>query len=408
MADQFDANHLTRSGFILLAKALAGKELQYTRAVVGNSETNGSIVYPTREQQYEFTSLINPKMTLPLIDVAFTGGGTATIKAKLSNATLAEGFWCRELGLYATDPDTGAEVLYCYQNVGNMCDYVPASGSARVFDVQLAVVTVVQEASNITAIIDASLAYVTQSEFNEHVESAIPHPNAPSLKDVVTSTDAFWVTKRDRHLHPITTDNVRTLILGDAATLPQLTQRVSQTEVNIANLYMQLNAEREIGLQPNLMLMEDFTDANNIDGYDVKVITTVAGVRGVQLPTDEGILVGHWYTITDGVRDEYVRVKSVAKNDDAIVAIFENTLANTYTLENAHVMRTTALVKSGSAQGSGRLRSHRYSIAMTEPWKGLASDVSTTLTLATTLANAAAFDIYGEGGFTSNGEFTIA
>ena len=416
-----DGTHLTKAGFLLLAKALAGKTLTYTKISLGNSERSGNVVYPTRAQQFEFTSLINPKMTLPLIDVAFTGGGCATVKGKLSNATLAEGFFNRELGLFAKDPDTGNEVLYCYRNIGDYCDYVPPSDSTTVFDTVIAVVTVVQEAANVTAIIDASLAYVTQSEFAEHVDSATPHPNAPSLKGTVTTTDNFWVTSNDKHLHPMTTANVRTLILGDDAnTLPQLNKRVIQTEINIANLYMQLNAEREIGLQPNLLLMEDFSDSANIDTYNAKIITTVAGVRGVQIPTDEGILAGHWYTITDGVRDEYVRVKSVAKksldqkfypsvakNDGAIVAIFDNVLTNTYTLANAQLMRSTALIRNGNAQGSGRFRTGSWGTAMTE-WKGLSSNTAATLTLGTTLSNAAAFEIEGEGGFTTNGEFTIA
>ena len=106
-----DGTHLTKAGFLLLAKALAGKTLTYTKISLGNSERSGNVVYPTRAQQFEFTSLINPKMTLPLIDVAFTGGGCATVKGKLSNATLAEGFFNRELGLFAKDPDTGNEVL---------------------------------------------------------------------------------------------------------------------------------------------------------------------------------------------------------------------------------------------------------------------------------------------------------
>ena len=409
MADStLETTHLTRAGFLLLAKALAGKQLQYTKAVIGDSERNGNVVYPTRAQQYEYTALLNPKMTLPLIDVAFTGGGTATIKARLSNASVATGFWCRELGLYAKDPDTNAEVLYCYRNVGDLCDYVPPSESSSVYDVVLAVVTVVQEATNVTAIIDASLAYVTQPEFNAHVDATVPHPNAPSLKSNVTSTDNFWVTNNDSHLHKITTANARLLILGgDASTIPMLTRRLNQTEVNIANLYMQLMSERELGLQPNLLLVEDFTDADNIDSYDVEVITEAAGAQGVRIETDTDILAGHWYTLTDGVHDEYVRIKSVAKNSGAIVAFFDSEIANTYDLTKTRLMRTTALVKNGHAQGSGRFRKDSHGFAYT-PWTGVASDVATTLTLATTVANADSFVLEGDYAFTSAGEFTLS
>ena len=403
-----EGTHLTRAGFLLLAKALAGKELRYTKVKIGSSEKNGGVVYPSRVQQYEYTDLIDAKMVLPLIDVAHTGGGTATIKARLQNATLEKGFFNRELGLFAKDPDTGAEVLYCYRNVGDYCDLVPPSDSTTVYDLVLAVVTVVQEAAHVTAIIDASLAYVSQSEFNAHVDSTTPHPNAPSLKSTVTTTDNFWVTNSDSHLHKITTSNARLLILGgDASTIPQLTKRLNQTEVNIANLYMQINSEREMGLQPNLLLMEDFTDADNIDGYNVRVITTVAGVYGVEVETDTGILVGHWYTITDSVRDEYVQVKSVAKNGGAIIVVFTKKLANTYNMDNTRLLRTTALVRTGSAQGSGRFRSAKYTFDFKTPWTGISSDTSTTLTLETTLANESAFEITGDGTFNSAGEFTI-
>ena len=401
--------HLTRKGFELLAKALAGSELRYTKIKLGDSMRNGRLVEPTRAEQYEFTDLISPKdFDLPLIDCAFTGGGTCTIKCRVSNKTLAEGFYNRELGLFAVDPDTNQEVLYCYRNAGNYCEFIPAGDSSTVYDVVLAVVTVVQEATNVTAIIDTSLAYVSQSEFSAHVDSSTPHPNIPQRKSDVTTTTYFWVTSNDNNLHKITSDNVRTLILGgDAATIPQLTRRVRQTEVNIANLYMQLSAEREMGLSPNLLLVEDFAGDSYVDDYTRKVITTVAGVYGVQIESDDNILAGHWYTITDGVQDEYVQVKSVAKNMGAVVAIFTDKLTNTYNLDHAQLMRSTALIRDGWAQGSGRFRGTRKTFAMKTPWTGLSANTPATLTLGTTLDNADSFDVTGDGGFTKNGEFTI-
>lgn len=411
MAETVDVGtHLTRRGFDVLAKALAGSELRYTRIKLGDSMRNGVLVEPTRDEEYEFNDLINSKdFDLPLVDCAFTGGGTCTIKCRVSNKELATGFHNRELGLFAIDPDTGREILYCYRNVGNLCEYIPAGDSSTVYDVILAVVTVVQEATNVTAIIDMSMAYVSQTEFNAHVDSAAPHPNTPTLKPEVTTTTYFWVTSNDRHLHPMSADNVRSLILGgDASTIPQLTRRLRQAETNLANLYMQLDAEKEMGLQANLLLVEDFTDGDNLDTYTRKIITTVAGVYGVQLESDGDILAGHWYTITDGTQDEYVQVKSVAKNMGAVIVIFTNKLTKTYNLDNAQLMRSTALIRDGYAQGSGRFRSDRHVFWLREPWRGMPANTEATLTLGTTLDNAASFEITGEGGFTANGEFTIA
>ena len=70
-------------------------------------------------------------------------------------------------------------------------------------------------------------------------------------------------------------------------------------------------------------------------------------------------------------------------------------------------MRTTALLKNGSAQGSGRFRTDRHGFAA-GTWIGKANNVASTLTLDTTLSNADSFTIEGPGDFTANGEFTIS
>ncbi len=403
-----DGSHLTKDGFDLLAKAVAGKQLVYTKIQFGDSMRDGQPVETTREEEYNFTGLIGPKdFELPIVDCRFTGGGTACVKCRVQNATLTQGFYMREFGLFARDPDSGEEKLYCYRNTGVLSEYIPGGDSDTVWDVIMAIVTVVDEATNVTAIIDGNLAFITQTEFTNHQQSANPHPNAPSLKSDVTTTECFWVTSGDNHLHKISLSNVQNLILGgDAALVPVIERRVTQTEINVANLYMQLKGESELGMRPNLMLVEDFSDSSACDQYERKVLGEVAGVHGVQIETDKDILSGHCYTITDGTRNEYVRVKSVAKNSGVIIAIFDSTLTNTYNLSKTKLMRSTVMFGENKILGAGEIRSltatNNYGT-----WKGSGSNALTTLTLNTTQANVGAFTLSGEYGFTSSGEFTI-
>ena len=412
MATTQDGTHLTRWGFELLAKALAGKELHFTRAKLGDSMRDGEMIQPTREEQYEFDDLINPREFLnpdeaPFISIDRIGGGMVSVQFAVRSANIPEGFYNRELGLFAQDPDTGDEHLYCYCNNGEFCEWVPDSSATNVYDVIQSIITVIQEAANVTAVIDGGLAYVTQAEFKEHVNAEKPHPNAPCIGAEVTTTNYFWAQDDDINLHPLSTANARRLILqGDAADIPKIDRRLTQTEINISNLLMQLNAEREIGLEPNLTLVEDFANTDTIDTYTVQVLAQGAGVAEVVLETDEGIISGAWYTITDGLQSEFVQVRSVIKNPTAIIAVLEQILNNTYNLANTWLMRSTARIIDGYATGAGDLRGKTYNFVDT--WQGTGADTTVTQVLNTTQSNLDNFDISGDYAFTYNGEFTLA
>ena len=396
----------------MLADALAGLELRFTNVKLGDSTRDGAIVYPTREEAYEFDDLINareflPEGEAPFVSIDRIGGGMVSVSFMIRNANIAQGFFNREMGLFAVDAKTGVEHLYCYCNVGDACEWVPDSTSAIVYDVRMSIVTVIQEAANVTAVIDGGLAYVTQAEFTAHVNAVRPHPNAPTLGDEVTSTKYFWAQDDDINLHPISTKNARLLILGaDASDIPKLDRRLTQTEINIANLYMQLNAERELGLEPNLMLVEDFADTAHLDTYAVVVTAQAAGIAEICVESDADILCGHWYTITDGINQEYRQVRSVAKNPDAVIVIFEQILNNTYNLACTLLMRTTARIIDGCATGAGDLRGKSYTFS--EVWQGTGADTTVSQTLNTNQSNIDNFDLSGDYAFTADGEFTLA
>ena len=398
---------VTRRGFELLGKALAGKELCYTRVAYGNSEVNSAVIEPTAEEMFEFNGLINEKKECPILSIKFIGGGMAAITFAVHNDDVTEGFFIRETGIFARDPDTGEEILYCYRNTGVKVKWLPSSNGTEVWRLRVSATTAIANATNITAIIDAGLIYVTQEEFSEHINDTNPHPNTPTVQQTVTNTDNVLTYGEDNNFHPISlTDFTRQALGGDTADLPQIKSRISQAEVNIANIFMQLKAEEDLGLKPNLLLIDDFDNPTNTDFYRQNVVTSVAGISNVRVVSDVGLHSGSWYTLSDGVHNELVQVTAVAKNGDAHVAIFADDVINTYDLTCTQLYRTTTTPENSIGIGAGDTRSEVY--PFTETWQGTSANSSATTYLNTTLANSAAFTLSGSYAFSADGEFTLA
>jgi len=392
---------LTRAGFELMGKAVAGKELRFTRVKLGDA--NG--VTPDDDAQFEMNDLINPLFEAPITEVKHTGGGTCSVVARVQNATLEDSFRIVEVGLFALDPDTGEELLYCYRNSGTASDVMPAGGSAVLWDLMYTLITVIDKATNITAVIDGGLVYVTQTEFLQHVASTNPHPNVPSKAEAVTAATSVWVNGGDDKLHPMAIDLLGNQILGgDASNIPRMNARLTQTEINLANVFTQLKAEQD-GIQGNLVLIEPFTDGDCVDKYSCDVVTAVAGIANIQIDSDRDVKVGNWYTITDGSRSEYVQVKSVARNGAAVIVILNQIIAKTYDLTRTQLLRTSALVSEGQATGAGDIRTS--SVNVNETFTGTGGNVETFLVLDTSQSNAGNFTVTGDGTFNADAYFTL-
>lgn len=389
---------LTYAGQNLLSKCLTGLELHFSRVAMGD----GTVAEGQNLRQ--LTGLVNPKLNLPIKSVNVTGVGTTVIETQLKNVSLTVGFTAREVGIYAMDGDT--EILYAVRNTGNDSEYIPAGGGSEVWDLIYDVVTVVDQAENITATINGEVAYVTRLDFYDHVDSTLPHPNAPSLKTDVTTTDKFWVqSASDKHLHGMSLDNTRTLILGDqASTIPTLRSRVSQLEIEQANIAQRLEAENKCP-NSNMLITENFDVPDKIDTLAIKVKSIVAGDNGIDVETLTGVTPGAWFWVTDGVNQEYIQNKSCIKNGDVFRMLITSNIVNTYNIENTMIYRTTAEIGPGVAYGAGDKKGFNWQPSIT--WAGVISNVAMTIPLETTQANADSFIQSGDVAFTSDGYFTV-
>lgn len=160
MPSQYPQNVVTKNGLAMIAESVATrKNLIFTRVVVGDGDA-------TDRNFNDMTSVISPKMELPVTSGVNEGNGQYLITATLSNNTLNVGFFPREVGLYAK-VDGKAEMLYSYTNGGNNVGYVPDKTTpidSEIYKIR----TVIGNAKNITVNMSDS-TFVTKGELNRYV-----------------------------------------------------------------------------------------------------------------------------------------------------------------------------------------------------------------------------------------------
>ena len=115
---------LTNAGQALQTKVLAGATLTFTRIALGDGQLNGQPIAP-------LTALISQKATVEVDSVRVVNTTTAQVAGFFSNADISTGFWWRETGVFAQDPDVG-EILYGYTNAGGAGDYIPTVADTRI------------------------------------------------------------------------------------------------------------------------------------------------------------------------------------------------------------------------------------------------------------------------------------
>lgn len=390
---------LTYAGLNALAKCQQDKELHFTRVVMGD----GTI---SEDQDIrQLSGLVSPRLVLPIKSIKITGTGTTVLETELKNTNLDKGFIAREVGIFIYDPDTvtkkevdgktvydGTEILYAVRNTGDNSDYVPAGGGSDVWNVIYDIVTVIDQAENVTANINGDVAYLTRVDFAEHEDSSSPHPNFMRMGDEVSTADYIacdYKAPGDK-INYISADHLKTQILGNMSDMPTLQARVRQLERENTNLALRMEAE---GMMPdcNMLLAENFAQPDSVDQLSIKVTSCAAGDDSIDLERLYGVITGSWYWITDGVNDEFIQVKSCIKNGSVYRIIAAQKLVNTYDLANTYIYRTTADISTGTALGAGDKRGFVYSPLF--EWAGATANTSKDISLETTQDKADTFDI---------------
>ena len=150
----FNGFVLTTEGRRLLAKALAGEKLVFTKMETGDGLFTGDVK--------TLTVLVNKKDDFNINQIENTGNGQVLLKAIVSNKNITTGYYIKEIGMFAHGDDN-VEILYAY-NKAIEADYFPAFNSSNVVEIEYQNYIIIDQAQNVTAVIDPSLTYLTKEE----------------------------------------------------------------------------------------------------------------------------------------------------------------------------------------------------------------------------------------------------
>ena len=368
------AMRLTRAGKMVLARGLAGAEIKFTRVGLGSGEFD----YET-ESVFELTELRHWEQNLPLTKVEVKGDGLVYIEAFQSNAEVLHGYACREHGLFAIDQDTGEEILYSYKNVGEEYDFIPSATGSAHKNLKVSYESEISDAENVTAVLDLSVAYVNAEDFDAHVNSAHPHLNTPNHYLDITEADCIWATDNDSHLHKITVEDLKAQLKDEPLDTVSDFERI-------------MTAKAELGLDANILLVEDFTGDSTLDNFSVKVTSSAENGRLLGVGSVDGLLTGNSYVISDGFNAELVTLDSIVYNMSGRHVRLAEPLINSYDWSSTTLFRT--------AHAGAERKSFSWA---SDTFYGVEANSARTLTLSD---KAQDFDITGDG-FIVDGFFTL-
>ncbi|MCY9564624.1 phage tail protein [Paenibacillus larvae] len=194
---------MTTKGRNLQAKAQTGVELKYTRVGIGDGQLAGQSILALNK-------LINEKKTLPITKINIQTEGKAVVGTVLSNQDVTTGFYFREIGIFAQDPDEG-EILYCYGNAGDNAEYIPPAGGADIVEKSIDVIVIVGNAQNVSAEIDKSLVYATLDDLEQAKKEAKQYTDEKSTegKQYTDQKDAETLTEAKKYTDQKTVESTQ-------------------------------------------------------------------------------------------------------------------------------------------------------------------------------------------------------
>lgn len=183
----YGTTYITTQGAILAAKTLQSKILEFSHFSIGS----GNIADPGVETIKALTGLVNPELNFDITKVNRETDTQVTVRGLFKNTDAEQGFWLKELGLYAIDPDTNQEVLFAYINYGEEAEYINNSITEKKEHYYDMIITV-DNANNVTITVDPSTVYVNEQELNEKAQELIDDYDAKfaNLKSIVVAPNA--------------------------------------------------------------------------------------------------------------------------------------------------------------------------------------------------------------------------
>ena len=142
---KFEGCYLTNEGRAMVYEN-GLTDITFTKAVTGSGE------YESKDEILNMTALKNPKQEFGLDSFSEGEDCTVSIKFKINNTGLEEGYELSEIGIYAQNGD-GTEKLYCVAYaMSGYTEEVPANDGAITYFMAIDIETVVSTTANVSII----------------------------------------------------------------------------------------------------------------------------------------------------------------------------------------------------------------------------------------------------------------
>ena len=162
----FGGLYVTREGKQAQSKMAEGKMLKFVKVGIGDGEVSGDLE--------KVTELGNEIEQIEISNIKPKEDGSVIFSFNFSNtASLGDGFYWRELGLYVEEPDTKEEVLYAYGNAGQDAEYIPPYDSNDIVSKKIDLVLIFENTDNIVVQLDDSAIFMTENEVEQKISEIV-------------------------------------------------------------------------------------------------------------------------------------------------------------------------------------------------------------------------------------------
>lgn len=181
---------LTEKGISMLNDMLNGEQLTFTCIKMGDGTKPSDVT--------KLTDLVNTKQVLPIARNSTIDNSTTLIGANLFGTDVKEGFYWKEVGIFAKGYDD-VEYLFSYDNADSQASYIPAGGAVteQLIDLNIALGNM----DNVSIEINSSLAYATLEELNKQI-STLNNSLTTIINTNKTSIEAALKTHTDNKSNP--------------------------------------------------------------------------------------------------------------------------------------------------------------------------------------------------------------
>lgn len=231
----FDRSGMTQAGINLMGKAIGGATIQFTKLVLGDGEMTGEIL--------NLQGVVSPKQNVDVTRIE-RNDNQCTVGGALLTSSVKQGFFWRECGLYAMDPDVG-EILYNYA-YSTKPDFIAGSDSGMLEEILVAMVATVGSNTNVNITIDDSMVFATKRELNveaDRITAAELSISKKRDKGVKITRHDLDTSMEDSKIRLVNlSDEVREAIAGTSPVLPTINdgdvtrEKIANSAINTSKI----------------------------------------------------------------------------------------------------------------------------------------------------------------------------